>query len=87
MPRFQFTIRGMLWATFWAAVSMASWAVWFRSERPSSEMFAFVFLGIVSPALAIAPLVSRNKLAICVAIEIWVVLALIASKFLTEAGI
>jgi len=24
-PRLQFTIRGLLWATFWVAVSMTAW--------------------------------------------------------------
>lgn len=27
MPRFQFTIRGLLWITFWVAVSVAAWTI------------------------------------------------------------
>jgi hypothetical protein len=27
MPRFQFTLRGMFWVTFWVAVNAAAWGV------------------------------------------------------------
>lgn len=33
-PRFQFTIRNLLWVTFWVAVTFAAWPVYFRYFKP-----------------------------------------------------
>ena len=30
MPRFQFTISGLLWATFWVAMSLGAWSLFFE---------------------------------------------------------
>src|SRR5689334_3453082 len=45
-PRFQYTIRGLLWATFWAAVGMGAWGLFiefyglWRDARPWHSTFS-----------------------------------------------
>lgn len=58
--RFKFTSKGLLWATFWAAVSASCWA-WFQdlgNQTPPTEYL----LGVgfwVGPFAAIGALLSR----------------------------
>ena len=49
MPRFQFTIRELLWATFWVAVSCAAWN--FGAIGPPTP-----YRGVALCVLFVAPL-------------------------------
>ena len=63
-PRFQFTIRGLLWATFWVAVSAAAWTA---LPNPSSGDGLFNLLVvytacIAAPSAAIGALFGQARL-------------------------
>ena len=56
--RIQFTIRDMLWATLWVAVSCAAWRIGFSGAWKASHVFGQLWLlswpaGFISTALAI----------------------------------
>ena len=58
--RYQFTIRGLLWATFWLAVSMAAWTFalgrMYDRHQQDGTVFAIVlvlFIGILAPPAAV----------------------------------
>lgn len=65
MPRFQFTIRGLLWATFWAAVSAGAWTLAIRHMLSSEDAVGLgilvlaLFTGIFSPFVAVGALFGR----------------------------
>ena len=67
-PRFQFTIRGLLWATFWAAVSLAAWPLYFQYRWPMTPMWALeglpkalsFILCVSSPFTAIGALFNQG---------------------------
>ena len=66
-PRFQFTIRGMLWATFWAAVSAAAWKVFGDHDWwPGYEHISLpaLLIGLASPFAAVGALFGRTRLGI-----------------------
>lgn len=53
MPRFQFTIRGLLGATFWLAVSIAAWTSLIAPRFRDTLGFYLLFIAaIIGPTLA-----------------------------------
>jgi len=71
-PRFQFTIRNLLWATFWVSVALLPWALAIQSirrERPPDEIMALAVVGgIYAPFLAVGALFGRTLLALKIAV-------------------
>jgi hypothetical protein len=68
-PRFQFTHRGMLGATFWLALSMAAWALFVELARYGHQpglvfywAVTFLIVGSISPFVAIGALFRRSLL-------------------------
>jgi hypothetical protein len=63
-PRFQFTIRGMLWATFWVAVSAGSWACFTRflplDGNSVWHLAVFYFAGLASAFAAVGAIFRRT---------------------------
>jgi len=52
-PRFQFTMMGLLWATFWVAVSAAAWSLCFSLWRDHKALVLIVALiGVATPFVA-----------------------------------
>jgi hypothetical protein len=79
MRHFQFTIRGLLWATFWATVSFAAWAAFADMmrrarlemlERANYEGIGILFglIGLTTPFIAIGALFGRAKLGFAVGV-------------------
>lgn len=64
MTRFQFTLRGILWATFWAAVSMGAWACFAQSlpldGHSAWPLIASYFAGLAFACSAIGALFRRT---------------------------
>ncbi len=66
MPKrtFQITLRGIFLATFWMAVCSAAWVAAGReNNRPfpnASALFPLVFIGMVSPFVAVVALFRRQ---------------------------
>jgi len=66
-PRFQFTIRGLLWATFWVAVCAGAWTLALRymihSEDPVglSILVAALAAGLFTPGLAIGAFFGKAR--------------------------
>ena len=58
-PRFQFTIRGLMWATFWAAVSMGAWSIIANSDN-TLVAFVFILPAVLAPFMSIGALFSRT---------------------------
>ncbi|MCE9552950.1 MAG: hypothetical protein K8T91_06180 [Planctomycetes bacterium] len=54
-PRFQFTIAGMLWATFWIAVSAGGWVM-----AAKHNISLGVGLLIVCPFIALGALLGQT---------------------------
>ena len=55
-PRFQFTIRNILWATFWVTVSCISWIDYKPADQNPPLMFAMIAGRIVVPFIAVGAL-------------------------------
>ena len=70
MPRFQFTIRGLLWATFWAAVGMAGRVTAFIIPSPPLSWWPFVGFAVmfVCPPLAVVSICGRTPLGLFLAV-------------------
>ncbi|MCE9545485.1 MAG: hypothetical protein K8T25_08200 [Planctomycetia bacterium] len=67
--RFQYTLRGMLWATFWVAVCATAWTVIETSafnKWPWELQFLPTLILAVSPILAIVAIFGRTRLAVFV---------------------
>jgi hypothetical protein len=65
-PRFQFTIRGLMLATFWAAVSCAAWTLFYRFPIAWEETWglqACLFVAIGSAVVAAGAVLNKAKLA------------------------
>ena len=58
MPRFQFTIRGLLWATFWVAVCGAAWTLDLRGfdKWYPVQQAAIIVALLLTPFMAIGAL-------------------------------
>lgn len=58
-PRFQFTIRGMLWATFWAGASFSAWNMdvpWVASRHYYGPTYGY---GLLSEFIGIGITIAR----------------------------
>ena len=66
-PRFQFTIRGLLWATFWLAVSAAAWRFDKRTLPPLLWWPAFAAI-YICPFMAVGALFQRTLIGLCAGI-------------------
>jgi len=56
-PRFQFTLRDVISATYWAAVGMAAWAMLLRTDDRQFFGWPLVLLAAwLSPVLMVASL-------------------------------
>jgi len=60
-PRFQFTLRDLLGATFWMAVSLAGWVATFRSHSAGPLMLLAALVGFLTPLMAVATLLRRKS--------------------------
>ena len=63
-PRFQFTISGLLWATFWAAVSVAAWTA-MPNPWTGAGLFKLLVVYtacIAAPSAAIGALFGQARL-------------------------
>lgn len=58
-PRFQFTIKGLLCATFWAAVSLGAWSIVANSDYVLVEL-VFFLPAVLAPFMSIGALFSRT---------------------------
>lgn len=70
--RFQFTLRGTLWATFWVAVAFALWSVGPAKNTNDWWSFGPVLIGI--SCVAMGALLGRHEEGILVGIMIAAVL-------------
>ncbi|MCE9556129.1 MAG: hypothetical protein K8T91_22500 [Planctomycetes bacterium] len=72
MPRFQFTIRGLLWATFWSAVALLPWGLAIQygvqDKQPSEIMALAVIAGFYAPFVAVGALFGRAWLGLKVGV-------------------
>jgi len=72
--RFQFTIRGLLWATFWVALSCPAWVVAMRNlffissltPPPSAFDYFSLFVAFAAPLVAVGALFNRTMLGLIV---------------------
>jgi hypothetical protein len=88
MDKFQFSLRRLLHATTWMAVSCAAWAMLWRGVRVNPEWDSTIslglrFFGVAGPLFAIAALrgaVGRQTLVI-----LWVALAALMAWYLVVA--
>ena len=60
LPRFQFTLRGMLLATFWTALWLAIGAAPHESARSDALLHCVMALQVVLPFVAIGALLGRT---------------------------
>jgi hypothetical protein len=61
MPRFQFTIRVLLWATFWVAVACGSWVI-ASQQSMESDLYWYAWrIGVVAPCIAVGTLFGKFK--------------------------
>lgn len=58
--RFQFTLRDLIWFTFWTALSLAAWAIIWRYESPETLAVLVAFAGLIAPLMAVGTLLRRN---------------------------
>lgn len=60
--RIQFTLRGMLWATFWVALSTQTWLVFHRPQTPHSVLpfLAYIF-GFITGFGALGALFGQTR--------------------------
>ena len=63
-PRIQFTISGLHWATFWAAVACGSWVIASQQSRESDLYWHAWRIGIVAPCIAVGALFGQFKLGL-----------------------
>jgi hypothetical protein len=67
--RFQFTIRNLLWATFWVAVGLTAWKV-YSSSRPwvDSAVIAIAarLIAFTCPFVAVGALFGRARLGFAI---------------------
>lgn len=74
--QYQFTVRSLLWTTFWAAAAVAAFIQAIEIERKHSSGLGFVVavgFAYCGPLLAILPLFGRKRLSIVLVICIWLI--------------
>ena len=81
-PRFQFTLRGMLWATFWLAVTFTFGRFGLSSDSPALGHVGFAAVTI-GPCVTMGWLFQRPKtgLAVGVIVALLVYLTLAISVY------
>lgn len=80
MPHFQFTLRDMLWATFWAAVGVSAWTVSQPEELGPGLLplwFAHVALRWIAPVAAVGVLFQWKLLILVWSVVVVSVLLLV----------
>lgn len=62
-PRFQFTIRGMLWATFWAAIGFATYRFMPAEIKSVNPLMPgiLIFIFAATPCFALGSLLGRSE--------------------------
>ena len=71
------TLRGILWATFWAAVCLASWILDYKpADQNPALLFAIFAIRLLSPFVAIGALVGHSLKGLAVGIILTVIYAI-----------
>lgn len=65
-PHFQFTIRGILWATFWVAVTAAAWVICGPHAKELTRLMhgAAIAAIVFAPLFALMSVFGRTTLAL-----------------------
>ncbi|MCE9552703.1 MAG: hypothetical protein K8T91_04905 [Planctomycetes bacterium] len=82
-PRFQFTIRGLLWATFWAAVALAAFtsAGPLRAAAEKNGDATYILcqaVAVCGAAVSLSTLFNRARQGIMASLVIMGMMAIIA---------
>lgn len=74
-PHFQFTVRSLLWATFWVAMTAAAWRYAVTIGPMTPRVSQGVAIGVMfwAPLLALLSVFSRTKLTLGICLGIWLV--------------